>query len=442
MKQVHRVLIIAEAANPEWVSVPLVGWSITSALRKVVDVHLVTQVRNRDAITRAGLVEGRDFTSIDNEALMRPLSRLASLLRGGAGKGWTVVTAIQSISYPFFERLVWKRFGKRIEDGEFDVVHRVTPLSPTAPSRLAAHCARAGVPFVVGPLNGGVPWPKDFNRERHNEREWLSYVRGLYKCMPAVRATWANASAIVTASLHTLSELPASAQYKAVFIPENAVDPERFSAHFDRTKYDKLDLCFIGRLVPYKGADIAIEAAQQLLREGRARLTIIGDGPMLPALREQAVALGVENAVRFTGWLDQNSVSMVASSSSAFLFPSIREFGGGAVIEAMALGLVPIVVDYGGPGEIVTDETGFRVPIGTRASIVESLTSLLTKLAYGRENLAGFAINGLQRIDALYTWEKKALQLLEVYDWVTGRRDARPEFPFLSSAAAGTEEGR
>jgi len=108
----------------------------------------------------------------------------------------------------------------------------------------------------------------------------------------------------------------------------------------------------------------------------------------------------------------------------------------------MAMGLVPIVVDYGGPGEIVTDETGFRVPIGTRASIVESLTSLLTKLAYGRENLAGFAINGLQRIDALYTWEKKALQLLEVYDWVTGRRDARPEFPFLSSAAAGTEEGR
>ena len=52
------ILIVAEAANPDWISVPLVGWSYARALREKFDVHVVTHVRNRDAILAAGWGRG------------------------------------------------------------------------------------------------------------------------------------------------------------------------------------------------------------------------------------------------------------------------------------------------------------------------------------------------------------------------------------------------
>ena len=139
---------MAEAANPEWVSVPLVGWSLAQALRARFDVHLVTQSRNASAIRAAGLDEGRDFTAIDSERVARPLYRVSTFLRGGSGGGFTIGVVFQAPAYYYFEHLVWKRFRTRIQDGEFDVVHPVTPLTPPFPSALAKTCAPANVPFV------------------------------------------------------------------------------------------------------------------------------------------------------------------------------------------------------------------------------------------------------------------------------------------------------
>ena len=122
-----KVLIIAEAANPEWVSVPLVGWSLANALREVADVHIVTQIRNREALLRAGLIEGQDFTAIDSEALAAPLWRLAEKLSMGKGVGWTIKTAISTLGYGYFDRLVWRAFGADIRAAELLAIAPGTP---------------------------------------------------------------------------------------------------------------------------------------------------------------------------------------------------------------------------------------------------------------------------------------------------------------------------
>lgn len=419
-----RVLLIAEAANPEWVSVPLIGWSLATALAQITDAHIVTQIRNRDAFCRAGLREGIDFTAIDSEALERPIWRLSSALRGGSGVGWTTATAFSSLVYPYFERLVWRHFGADLSAGAFDLVHRITPLTPTAPSPLASRCARVGIPFVLGPLNGGVPWPREFDRERRREREWLSYLRWIYKLIPGALGTVRNSSAVIAGSHYTLENLPKRHRDKYVYLPENGIDPARFSLQADRYDGNVLNVCFVGRLVPYKGPDMLVEAAAPLLRAGKMQLHIIGDGPLLEDLRAQIAAEGLGSAAVLHGWVDHSEVQRILTQCHVLGFPSIREFGGGVVLEAMATGVVPLVVDYAGPGELVDDQVGVKVPMGPREQIVAGFRRALDALQRDAASVARMSRNGRERVQEQFTWEAKARRVHEVYDSILSTKPA------------------
>ncbi|MCC6142849.1 MAG: glycosyltransferase [Candidatus Hydrogenedentes bacterium] len=427
-----RVLLINESANPEWPSVPLVGWRHGAALHQLVDAHTVTQIRNRDEILRAGWQEGREFTVIDSEAAARPLYQLGERLRGGAGKGWTTSMAFMAFAYYYFEHLVWKQFGSAIRLGSYDIVHRITPLSPTIPSPIARHCADAGVPFIWGPINGGVPWPDGTDDVRWREREWLSYVRSAYKLLPAYGGTRRFAAAIAVASRATEQQLNSDCHGKCVYIPENGLDDTVLAAPAEKASSPPLRIIFVGRLVPYKGAEIALEAAAPLLAAGQATLDIIGDGPEAESLRNLAQLRELGSGITFHGWLDHDEVLSRMAQAHVLAFPSIREFGGAVVIEAMALGAVPIVVDYAGPAEVVTGGTGFRVPLGPRPVLIGRYREIFEQLLKEPATLAAMAAAGRQRIADYYTWQKKARQTVEVYRWVLGQRPDRPNFGILT----------
>jgi len=414
----HRVLLIAEAANPDWVSVPLEGWSLSRAIAKLTDAHLVTHIRNREAILRTGLVEGRDFTAIDNENIASPVYRLANQLRGGSGKGWTTVQALSSLTYYSFELELWRRLGARICAREFALVHRITPISPTSQSLIAKRLAKHNVPFVIGPLNGGVPWPKQFVDRQHAEKEWLSHVRRLYKLMPGYRSTRRYSTAIIAGSKHTLSEMPRWAKEKCIYIPENGVDLERFNVPRSRSASLPLRAGFVGRLVPYKGADILLEAGADFLKKGQLEVHIIGDGPQRAFLETMVDRFGVRHRVVFHGWIPHTEVQAKLRACDFLALPSIREFGGAVVVEAMALGVAPIVADYGGPSELVDDETGIRVSFHDQQSLVDQMRVALGNVIRSPETLDKLGAAGREKVRKKLTWEAKANQIVAVYDAV------------------------
>lgn len=338
-----RPLIIAEAANPSLTSAALVGWSCARAIAQVCDAHIVTEWRNRDDFLRAGLVEGKDFTAINNRRLQHLAWSLATKLSGKGNFSWSLYAVLSNLVYPFFERALWREFGPRLRAGEFDLVHRVLPLSPTTPSWIAPKLKKIGVPLVLGPLNGGVPWPKGFDDMRKQERDAAGRLRAFYKMTPGLKRTRECAAAILTASRTTLNEIPERLHERCVFMPENAVDLTKFPLEARTAKDGPLRLSFVGRLVALKGVDMLIEAAAPLIRAGKVTLDLIGDGPERERLQQMVQSAGLHAGVRMDGWIEHAKLGTRLRESDLFVFPSIREFGGGAVLEAMALGIPPVV---------------------------------------------------------------------------------------------------
>ena len=156
-----RILLLAELCNPQWPSVPLEAYSLARALseRDDVEITLVSQVRSREALESDPIADKVDLHLIDNEFISRPFFRLGQFLRGGSQLSWTTALAVAWPGYMVFEKMVYRRFQDKLRVHSFDLIHRISPLTPTMGSPLAG---MTEVPMLIGPLNGGLPWPAEY----------------------------------------------------------------------------------------------------------------------------------------------------------------------------------------------------------------------------------------------------------------------------------------
>jgi glycosyltransferase involved in cell wall biosynthesis len=123
---------------------------------------------------------------------------------------------------------------------------------------------------------------------------------------------------------------------------------------------------FVGRLIEDKGVDTLLRALSVACEHlPDLRCDIIGEGPERPRLEALAAALGLRQAVRFLGCLEDGALYGQMKGAEIFVLPSIREGFGIAVLEAQACGAVPIVARA--PGSAASDLvsegcTGFICP--------------------------------------------------------------------------------
>ncbi len=417
-----RILLLGPDCNPEKVSIAFVTYSHAAALAQLHDVTLVARSPVEDALRRGKA----PFRAI--EAVRMPLlERIDAWIFRRILKSKYDSQVRTAFHYPFsvaFEWYAWRQLRRRIFTGEFDVALRLVPTTAVLPSPFAFFLRKGPIPFVIGPINGGLPFVRGFS-QANNQKQWISGLRNLYRFLPFARSTYRRAAAIIVGSSQTYSEFAAHRE-KLFFVPENGVGRSMCSEDPRSPEPSaKLELIFVGGLIPCKACDLGLRAAAPLLRDDSARFTVVGDGPEQNRLEQLAKSLGIEKAVSFCGWLSHSEVLRRLRSADVLVFPSVRDFGGGVVFEALAVGVVPVVVDFGGPGDIVYPDVGYKVPLTNESDVVSQIEKVLADLEGNRDLLCRLRQQGMSYARERLTWDAKAQSTTQVLNWVV-RRGPKP----------------
>ncbi|HET9976868.1 MAG TPA: TIGR03088 family PEP-CTERM/XrtA system glycosyltransferase [Burkholderiaceae bacterium] len=138
----------------------------------------------------------------------------------------------------------------------------------------------------------------------------------------------------------------------------------------------------VGRMQTVKNQPALVDAFIALLQahpalRGRARLVLVGDGPLRAACEARLAAAGLRELAWLPG--ERSDVPALMRTFDAFALPSLAEGISNTVLEAMACALPVVATDVGGNADLVRDgETGFIVPAADTSALAGALARLAT----------------------------------------------------------------
>ncbi|MBF2015717.1 MAG: glycosyltransferase family 4 protein [Rivularia sp. T60_A2020_040] len=377
-----------------------------------IDLQIVCHARVRDELRRE-FHHDQDFNRfhfIEDNWLQILLYRIAQFFH-------------PRIRGLFFEQVVhWitqirarKLVKELIKYQNTDIVFQPSPITPKGLNFMY----NLGVPVVLGPLTGGVDFPPAF-RYLDSKFAIVSVTLGrlfsniLHRFVPGKL----KAETLIVANPLTQKSLPNGCKGKIYQVIECGVDLDiwqpREQPEINPEK--PVRFVYLGRFVDWKGIKFLIDGFQQVAQETNAILELVGDGELRQDLEKQVAELGLENNVNFRGWMKREQASKLLCECDVFVMPSLREAGGNAVLEAMALGLPVIATKWAGPANTLHPDCGIWVEPTSIEAFVDGFAQAMIKLANSPQLRRQMGEAAPQRVRTNYfDWDSKVDRIIEIF---------------------------
>jgi L-malate glycosyltransferase len=304
-----------------------------------------------------------------------------------------------------------RAMGARLRAGRFDVIHMHTSHAHTlgvVAARFAGRRRRGDRPVTL------VSRRVDFSIHK---RRLLDFSKLKY--------TWGLDRIVCVSDMIRQVLLRDGLPPELVGVVHSGVDVARLAGAPDRRADYRREfglpagaplVATVGHCADHKGQRFLVAAAPAVLaRFPEARILIVGEGELLPDLREQAAALGVQGRVLFPGF--RTDVPALLRALDLFVFPSHLEGLGTSVLDALAVGLPVVSTTAGGIPEMITDGVhGRLVPPRDPQALAAAMIELLEQ----PERARALGEAGRQRVLAEFTADRMVEKTLAEYERLAG----------------------
>lgn len=137
------------------------------------------------------------------------------------------------------------------------------------------------------------------------------------------------------------------------------------------------------------------------------KLTIIGSGPDEESIKKLIFKLGLSNRITQIPFIPRLEVLKQLEQSDVYLFGSLKEACNLSLLEAMAIGLPVICLNWSGMAISTDDSCAIRLPVTNPEQMPEDMAAAIIKLIENPELRESMGKAGRKRIKEIYNWENK-----------------------------------
>ncbi len=404
-----RVLVSAYACSPVRGAEANVAWNLVRELSQRHELWVMTRTNNREAIEASG----EPWMGRVCWVYLDPPRPLSFWRRGPHGV---------HLFYLWWQMLARGRAQGLMREVDFDVVHHVTFGTYVVPSPLSD----LGAPLVFGPvgggeqtppgLEGGYGWEGRWEELQRDTVHWLVERLGFLRHWYHANAWTLAATPVTERALRKLGVRKISMMAQSATGGDAVERFARTNLYRRQAEPGVLRLVTASRLVHWKAIHLALEAVAAARADGlEVRLTVLQEGPEERTLKRLSRELGLDGMVDFTGRLPTlEEVFGKMVEADALLHPALHEAFGQACLEALSLGVPVICLDWGGPGMIVEEGCGYKVPPGSHEDTVAGLAAAIRSLAAGKAAGRDYSAAARARA-ACFRWSGFAEEIERVY---------------------------